>query len=175
MPEPQPNGQISLTELAQVVLSQSGREALEQAKACLSNEGVEEFRRRYPDLDDDFSDHGPSPLLMLLGIGARPYPVTIGWCEWSGEEEPGQVLEQVLEACRNLNFTPPSVVPGEVELGSVEALASADAALQEVGLRLLFTDPDSDTYHFTPVTAADFARLQGRQGEGFSLRAAPTL
>lgn len=166
---------MSVTELAAVTLTNVARQRLGEAQTSLANDGTDGLFRRFPELDHGIGDNAPSPIMMLINFGGRPNPVTVGWCDWRGEDEPGQVLEQVLETCLNLNLAPPSLVPGGIELESEEAFSLADSALQDVGMRLLFIDVDSDMYYFTVVTQLQLDQLNGRQGTGFKLKSVANL
>ncbi len=174
--------------LAAVALNEQGRRILAEASAHLARVGPEQFGGQYPDLADDFSDDAPSPIMLLLGVGQAPYPVTIGWCDWSGEDDPGQVRYFVDTACRHLGLTPPvwdsgtedrviSELAAGIKAGVyVPALLSdIDAQLRAAGLRLLMIDTDSDTYHFVPVTAAAFGILDGTEGDGYTLGSVASL
>lgn len=81
----------------------------------------------------------------------------------------------MLETNLNLNLTPPSLVPGGIEFESLEAFHLADSALQDVGMRLLFIDPDSDMYYFTVVSQTQFGYLNGRRGTDFELKSVTNL
>ncbi|MBZ2196719.1 DUF6630 family protein [Occultella gossypii] len=174
--------------LAAVALNEQGRRVLAEASAYLAQVGPEQFGESYPDLADDFSDEAPAPITLLLGVGQAPYPVTIGWCDWSGEDDPGQVRRFVDTACGNLGLTPPAWDSGTedrviTELGAgVKAgqyvpalLVDVDIQLRAAGLRLLLIDTDSDTYQFVPVTTEAFRALEGAQGAGFTLTGVGSL
>jgi hypothetical protein len=174
--------------LAAVALNEPGRRVLAEASAYLAEVGPERFGERYPDLADDFSDEAPSPIMLLLGVGQAPYPVTIGWCDWSGEDDPGQVRYFVDTACGNLGLTPPAWDSGTEERVITELgpgikvgvyvpalLIDIDAQLRPAGLRLLLIDTDSDTYQFVPVTAETFSALDGTEGDGYTLGSAASL
>ncbi|XBH20356.1 hypothetical protein V5R04_08830 [Jonesiaceae bacterium BS-20] len=47
--------------------------------------------------------------------------------------------------------------------------------LQDVGMRLLFIDPDSDMYYFTVVSQTQFGHLNGRRGTDFELKSVTNL
>lgn len=175
----------TLDQLASLVLTEEGRRIREEATAYLADAGPQVFGERYPDLADPFEDDGPSAIMLLVAVGQHPYPRTIGWCDWAGEDEPGQVRSFVEEACRNLGLTPPpwdASTEQRVREGLGEnvkrgdyppaLLKDVDAQLSSVGLRLLVIDNDSDTYLFAPIGDGQLRQLEGAAGEGFTLRAA---
>lgn len=161
----------TLADLAGLVLSEEGRREHAAAANHLATEGPDSFFERYPHYDDGFSDDGPEPVDLLLAVGTEA--ATVGTCEARYEDSPGHVQHQVQRACERLGLPSPSFEGIQVNDGgdAVSArLREADEALRRVGLRLLFVDPDSDMYYFSPVTAEQFARFVDTSGEGFDLR-----
>ncbi len=172
----------TIDDLAAAVLTDRGQRVFREAVAYLRAAGPESFRRRYRDLDDDFADDGPSALSILLKAGQHPYPWTIGWCDWAGEDEVGQVRDFVASGCRNLGLAEPvwdEATEDRVTASLAETarrgdyppalFRDIDTQLRTVGLRLLMISEDSDMYHFAPVTAETFAALDGVEGEGYVL------
>lgn len=138
------------------------------AEAVLNEEG----RRVLADARERFGDNADDGQL-LLDAGAHPSPETIGWCDAGGEDDPGQVFASVIRACENLGLPAPHLHDG-IEAQSTDPvgrlLQQADAGLHQVGLRLLMLDPDSDMYHFAPVTAEQHEKLVGTEAGGLGLR-----
>jgi len=177
----------TLDRLAALVLTEGARRIRDEATAYLADAGPHAFGERYPDLADPFDDEGPSPIQLLTALGQHPYPRTIGWCDWAGEDEPGQVRSFIEVACRNLGLRAPRW-DDRTEERVVESLGQdvlrgdyppallkdVDAQLAAVGLRLLVIDTGSDTYLFAPVSTSQLSRLDGVEGEGFALRGAST-
>ncbi|SJM59489.1 hypothetical protein [Gulosibacter sp. 10] len=180
-PAHSPNDALPVDELASSILTAAAQRKFREAVAYLAEAGPEDFRDRYPDLDDSFSDDGPREIDILIGVGSHPLRATVGWCDWSGEDEPGQIRDQVDRACGRLDLTRRHWDEERLQtaLESVQQrgdappalLAEVDRQLQEVGLRLLVIDLDSDMYHFAPVSKSEFWKLDGRSGDGFRLGA----
>lgn len=163
---------MTIDMLAEVVLSADGNRKRTEATACLADAGAAAFRGLHPEFDDGFSDDEPRAIDLLIGAGQHPYPVSIGWCDASGEDDPGQIRNFVKEACRVLGLTAPTWDEGDADAEGDDPaglLRAADHALATVGQRLLMIDLDSDTYLFAPVAEDDLARLDGEEGEGFVL------
>lgn len=173
----QPPKPPSIDDLAAVVLGEEGRRVFAQARADHAELDDDAFDDRHPALGQALIDDAPVDIALLVAAGQHPYPWTIGWCDWSGEDEVGQVRDFVDTACRNLGLRPPEwddnteerVIAG---LGSdgrrgdypPALLRDIDAQLRTAGLRLLMIDRDTDTFQFAPVTRADFERLDGVTG-----------
>lgn len=161
---------LPIDALAGAVLSSEGRTFFDDARRYLAECGPEAFAERYPDLDDGFSDDGPAAIDILLGAGQLAHARTIGWCDWSGEDDPGQVLAFIEQSCRTLWQSVPFWSADTADAGSVgEVLRRADEELSGAGQRILMIDNDSDTYYFVPVKRPVFEAIAGRVGEGFRL------
>ena len=166
-----PAASLSIDELANAVLGSAGRELFDDARRYLEANGPDAFAARFPDMDNAVSGDGPTDIQLLLSAGLSPHARTIGWCDWSGEDDPGQVLDFVEQSCRTLwqsvPFWPAATVAGGDPV--VSALHRADEGLSRAGQRLLLIDDDSDTYNFVPVKQSVFAALVNRAGDGFRL------
>lgn len=165
-----------LQSLAAVVLTEEARSVFDAATQLLDEQGRTALRARYPDLDNHLPD-GPRPVGMLLAAGQAPYPVTIGWCDEDGEDEPGQVRHFVEQSAAVRGLPAPALdeeteervigrLGPEVRRGEhLPALVrDIDDQLRHVGQRLLLIRRMADTWWFAPVTQADFERLDGLTG-----------
>lgn len=184
-----------IDELAAVSLTAGSREMLEQVRTELETFGAEQCAAKYYGREDELGyslwealDNHPTPVWLLVTIGTGTG--TVGWVEWSGEDDEFQVCDQVIESCRRLGLNPPSIPRnlGVSVLSDLEQaegpqrgeyvpalLGRVDTLLSAAGLRLLMIDPDADTYYFVPVTAEAFAGLVGRTEGTARLRAAADI
>ncbi len=166
--------------LAAVALTDEGRRTADTTCGDRKTLEPEKWAQRYRQLVEDLSDD-PSDSEIVVAIGERGG--TIGWVDWSGEDDEHQVQDMVVEACEKLGLPDPGI-PDDItdhvlqRLGTtiqrgdyIPALLEAiDTQLAAAGLRLVLIDLDTDTYHFVPVTAEAFASLVGRQGGGYRLQ-----
>lgn len=166
-----PAASLSIDELANAALGSAGREIFDDARSHLAAHGPESFGIRFPETDHTVSGAGPTDIQLLLNMGLSPHGRSIGWCDWSGEDDPGQVLDFVEQSCRTLwqsvPFWPAATAVGRNPV--ISALHRADEGLSRAGQRLLLIDDDSDTAYFVPVKRPVFAALAGRAGNGFRL------
>lgn len=169
-----------IEELAQTCLNDDGRRRLEQVRDDLQRLGKAAWSERYPDLGEQFDARDPTHGELLVDTGVRAE--TIGWADWSGEDEENQVRDMTTEACRRLGLPDPAIPVTVSEdtltgLGEnarsgdfVPALLKAvDGCLAGAGLRLLGIQLDTDEFNFAPVTRDVFAALCNRGRDDLQL------
>lgn len=176
-------------DLARVVLTPEAQRLLRPLIREADELGEEQFEERHPDLRDVLGAGTGPETALLAALGQDPYPLTVPACDWSGEDDTAQIRTGLDTACRNLGLTPPVFDEDTEErviqaIGGEEAqrgdyvpalLRDLDAQLRAVDLRVLLIDVDSDTYEFAPVSASDFARLDGTVTEQYRLHGVDEL